>query len=218
MSVTAAETKRVEQLEDALRSRVLEMTTVITERLPYFRRIAARYLENAADAEDAVQDALLSAWKHLGEFKGHAQLSTWLTTIVMNSSRTILRKRARLRLLSIEGPEESDNHALFAQPLPDCRPDPEVQFWNSEYERWLHQLFMRLSPALRVVIHMRIVEGLSIRETAEALGLTESAVKARAARAGAKLRRLARKTSRGSLQMPSPAPRATNGFALLNLN
>ena len=190
MSVTVAETRRVEQLEDTLRSNVLEMTTVITERLPYFRRIAMRRLDNAADAEDAVQDAFLAAWKHLSQFKGQARMSTWLTTIVMNSSRTVIRKRRQLRLLPVDGQEEGKNNAQLEERFPDGRPDPEVQCRNSEYERRLHQLSAQLTPALQVVVHLRSVEGLSVRETAEALSLTEGAVKTRAARARAQLQRL----------------------------
>ena len=60
MSVADAKMKRVEQLQDPLRSNVIAMTTVITERLSYFRRIAMRCLDNRADAEDAVQDAFLA--------------------------------------------------------------------------------------------------------------------------------------------------------------
>ena len=59
---------------------------------PSFYRSAFRYLGNAADAEDAVQDALLSAHKHLGQFRGQARISTWLTAIVINSARMQLRK------------------------------------------------------------------------------------------------------------------------------
>jgi len=60
-----------------------------------FCRSAFRYLGNAADAEDAVQDALLSAYKHLSEFRGQARISTWLSAIVINSARMQLRRRSR---------------------------------------------------------------------------------------------------------------------------
>src|SRR3981189_2898266 len=63
--------------------------------LPAFYRRAYRSLGNAADAEDAVQDALLSACRHLGQFKGQSKMSTWLTTIVINSALTQLRRRPR---------------------------------------------------------------------------------------------------------------------------
>ena len=215
MNVTDAETGRVEQFDDPLRSNVLAMTTVIAERLPYFRRIAMRCLDNAADAEDAVQDAFLAAWKHLGEFRGQAQMSTWLTAIVINASRNVVRKRGRVRLVSIDGQEKGENNAPFSELLPDRRPDPEAQLRNLEYERRLHHLSAHLSPTLRVVVQMRSIEGLSVRETAGTLGVTESVVKSRASRALAKLRRMDRKTSRPS-SIASAATREANGSASLN--
>ena len=63
--------------------------------LPLLYRTAYRYLGNAADAEDAVQDALLSAYKHLDQFRGQAQMSTWLVAIVSNCARMQLRRRPR---------------------------------------------------------------------------------------------------------------------------
>src|SRR5712672_643171 len=72
-----------------------EMQDVLLRCLPSFYRKAYRHLGNAADAEDAVQDALLSAYKHLHQFKGQSQMSTWLTAIVCNCARMQLRKRPR---------------------------------------------------------------------------------------------------------------------------
>ena len=68
---------------------------VFAQRLPSLYRTAYRFLGNSADAEDAVQDALLSAYKHLHEFRGESQLSTWLTVIVSNCARMRLRSRPR---------------------------------------------------------------------------------------------------------------------------
>lgn len=210
MSTTVAKTERVELLEEAPRSNVPEMTSLATERLRYFRFIAMRHLDNPADAEDAVQDAFLAAWKHLSQFNGQAQLSTWLTAIVRNSSRTVVRKRSGLRLLPLDGQDNGDNNLRFSELLPDRRPNPEAQFWNSECERRLRQLLARLAPTLRAVVHMRSIEGLSVRETAEVLGVTEGAVKARAFRALAELRR----GHRGGLNK-RPAPRHAKPIDLL---
>ncbi len=79
-----------------------EMQDVLSRSLPSFYRKAYRQLGNAADAEDAVQDALLSAYKHLDQFKGQAQMSTWLTAIVINSARMQLRRRPRQIHLSLD--------------------------------------------------------------------------------------------------------------------
>jgi RNA polymerase sigma-70 factor, ECF subfamily len=215
MSMTTAETKPVEQLEDALRSTALEMTTVATKRLPYFRYVAMRRLENAADAEDAVQDAFLSAWKHLGQFNGQAAMGTWLTAIVTNSARTIVRKRSRMRPLELDGGNEGENNTQLVDLVPDIRPDPEAQLQRLECETRLHRLLACLPPGLRVVVHLQSIEGLSVREIAKTLGLTVAAVKARAWRARVELRRLERKTSHQRLPTPGPASRAANGSAAL---
>ena len=79
-----------------------EMVAVLSHRLPSLYRYAYRLLGNKADAEDAVQDALLAAYKHLKEFRGDAQLSTWLTTIVINCARMQLRKRSRYIHVSLD--------------------------------------------------------------------------------------------------------------------
>jgi len=78
---------------DVLSERAQELDTVVSRYLPMFYKRAFRFLGNVPDAEDAVQDALLSAYKHLGQFRGQAQLSTWLTTIVTNAARMQLRRR-----------------------------------------------------------------------------------------------------------------------------
>ena len=72
-----------------------QMVPALSQSLPSLHRYACRVLGNKYDAEDAVQDALLSALKHLGQFRGEAQFSTWLTTIVLNCARMQLRKRSR---------------------------------------------------------------------------------------------------------------------------
>jgi RNA polymerase sigma-70 factor, ECF subfamily len=167
-----------------------EMTRIFSERLAYFHRIAKRKLNNGADAEDAVQDAFLSAWRHLDQFHGHAQISTWLTTIVINSARMILRKRRWLEQYPVERSGENEGYSDYLKVLPDSSRDPEAAASRGELEHRLRQLSACLHPALRGVLELRAIEGLSIRETAAVLGLTESAVKSRAARARTELSRL----------------------------
>ena len=81
----------VAQLESSMQ----QMQHVLSRGLPSFYRRAYRLLGNTADAEDAVQDALLAAYKHLHQFRGQSQMSTWLHTIVANCARMQLRKRSR---------------------------------------------------------------------------------------------------------------------------
>src|SRR5580700_10238848 len=72
-----------------------QLEQILTTGLAPLYRRAFHILGNAADAEDAVQDALLAAYTHLNQFKGQAQISTWLTTIVLNCARMQLRRRSR---------------------------------------------------------------------------------------------------------------------------
>ena len=72
---------------------IRELTDLIASHSPRFRRIALAHLGEAADAEDAVQDALLAALTHVDQFRGQAKMSTWLTAIVINSARMKLRRR-----------------------------------------------------------------------------------------------------------------------------
>ncbi len=179
-----------------------EMTNLISERMPYFHRIARRRLDNMADAEDAVQDALLSAWKNLDKFKGQAQMSTWLTVIVMNSARMLIRKRPRALHLVLDT-DQDDEGPRLEELLRDPCPDPEVQVRRRELEQRLRELSQHLPPKLREIVEVRSLDGLNTRETANALGLSESAVKTRLARAREQLKMLAQ-SSPGQV---SKAPR-----------
>src|ERR1700751_3727152 len=84
--------------------RLCEMEDVLSRYLPRFYKSAYRQLGNVADAEDAVQDALLSAYKHLDQFKGEAKMSTWLTAIFTNCARMQLRRRLRQPHVSLNEP------------------------------------------------------------------------------------------------------------------
>ena len=165
--------------------------------LPSLHRRAFRYLGNGADAEDAVQDALLSAYKHLGQFRGHAQMSTWLMAILINSVKVQMRKRPRLTRISLENQDGGvDSHALLEY-ISDRRPSPEQTYSGVELLERLLQLAPQLSPSLRRAFELRDLEGLSIREITDRLGVTESAAKSQISRARARLRRLMRKRHAG---------------------
>jgi RNA polymerase sigma-70 factor, ECF subfamily len=164
-----------------------EMAAALSRYLPSFYRHAFRYLRNAADAEDAVQDALLSAHRHVGQFRGEARMSTWLTTIVINSARMQLRKRARQTHVSL------DERLDLSELLPDYRPSPAEQYLRSDLLENVLQLTRHLSPTLRTAFQLRHLDGLTIREMKDVLGVAGGTVKARVARARAKLRSLMRK-------------------------
>ena len=167
-----------------------EMNRAVSRSRASFLRSAYRFLENAADAEDAVQDALLSAYKHIDQFRGEAQMSTWLTAIVSNSARMQLRKRPRHIHVSLDEPIGEEKEHTMADLLADCRPSPEDECQNSQLRARVKELAMQLSPALRKTFQLRELDGLTTREAANILGVPDGTVKAQLARARAKLRRL----------------------------
>src|SRR6266550_7476212 len=109
-----------------------EMQDVLSRSLPSFYRKAYRQLGNAADAEDAVQDALLAAYRHLDQFKGQAQMSTWLTAIVTNCARMQLRRRSHQTHLSLDEQSQGEREYSWSERLADRGPSPEDEYWKSE--------------------------------------------------------------------------------------
>jgi len=191
MEAAESYTGSEQQLEVRVQERATqEMQDVLSRCLPLFYRRAHWHLGNAADAEDAVQDALLSAYKHLDQFKGQAQMSTWLTAIVTNSARMQLRRRLRQVHLSLDDRFEEEEGNPLAERLAHQGPSPEDECQNSELHGRLMQLVSQLSPPLRNAFHLRALDGLTTSEAAHILGVPDGTVKARLARARAKLKHL----------------------------
>ena len=166
------------------------MEQILASGLPSLYRRAYRILGNAADAEDAVQDALLAAYTHLHQFRGQAQISTWLTTIVLNCARLQLRRRLRHVQVSLDECTADLQPVSASERLADHRPNPEDECTESELRARLTHLHSRLSPTLRRTFLLRDVDGLSIRETARILGVPIGTVKAQSARARKRLKEL----------------------------
>jgi RNA polymerase sigma-70 factor, ECF subfamily len=177
----------------------VQMMAVLSHRLPYLYRYAYRLLGNESDAEDAVQDALLAAFKHLNQFRGEAQLSTWLTAIVINCARMQLRKRARYTHVSLDSRIGEEREYPLSDILVDDRPNPEDECHRSTLNTRLMKSAAQLSPTLRKTFHLRFVHHLSVCETARVLGVPTGTVKAQTARARAKLM----KSIRGTLHKGS---------------
>jgi RNA polymerase sigma-70 factor (ECF subfamily) len=173
--------RKMEELQDA-----------ITRYRPSLYRRAYRYVGNSSDADDAVQDALLSAFKHLHQFKGSARMTTWLTSIVTNSALTILRRRPRQPHSSLDERLAQDNNVPLSDTLVDVRPSPEDHCAMSESRRHLMQGVERLSPTLRRALQLRDFDGLTTIEAAQVLGVPTSTLKTRVTRARATLARNAK--------------------------
>ena len=173
--------------ERAQGERAQELESIVFRYLPAFYRRAFRFLGNAPDAEDAVQDALLSAYRHLGQFKGNAQLATWLTTIVINAARLqVRRRRSHGTSLSLDE-EHGEDGVTFSELLPDSKPSPEEVCSTAEARDRLVEGVKRLSPKLRRTFQLRDIDGLTTKEAARVLGVPEGTVKAQLARARTKL-------------------------------
>lgn len=199
MATTAIEINTAAVAVECYQRRVRELTDVIIRHSLRFRRIALGHLSNAADAEDAVQDALLSALTHVDQFKGQAKMSTWLTTIVINSARMKLRRRLSQVQIALDE-TDGEQHVSVADMVSDTRPDPEQVYRKREIAETLTYATSRLSPTLRRTFQLRDLEGLSIRETAHLLGVPEGTVKARLARARLRLKEVIKKSIRESVK------------------
>ena len=169
---------------------------VLSSRLPLFYRQAYRLLGNAADAEDAVQDALLAAYTHLDQFKGQSQISTWLMSILVNCARLQIRRRPHYAHVALDQPIGESQTLSLSEQLPDQRPSPEDECRNFELSTRLTHFHGQLSPTLRRTFQLRDVEGLSIRETARILGVPTGTVKSQSARARKRLKELMRSALR----------------------
>ena len=169
-----------------------ELQDAVSRHQPLFYRRAYRYLGNSHDAEDAVQDALLSAYKHLDQFKGSAKMTTWLTSIVTNSALTQLRRRPRHSYTSLDEPLSQDQNSSVSDRLVDERPSPEDECAISELHEHLMQIVGDLSPSLRKAIQLRDFDGLSTSEAAEILGVPEGTIKSWVSRARLRLKKRAK--------------------------
>jgi RNA polymerase sigma-70 factor (ECF subfamily) len=185
-----------------------ELQKVLSLSLPSFYRCALRLLGNRDDAEDAVQEALLAAYKHLHQFRGQSQMSTWLTTIVCNCARMQLRKRPRQIHVPVDEQIGEHERSFISERLADT-PSPEDECRNSELAAYLRKCTALLSPSLRRTFQLRVADGLSILETAQALGVPQGTVKAQLARARTNLARYMQRALEPRSRTPQRAYRTS---------
>jgi RNA polymerase sigma-70 factor, ECF subfamily len=149
-------------------------------------RLTLNITGNREDAEDAMQDAFLKAFAHLDNFHGDSRFYTWLVRIAANEALMRLRRR-RPNHFSLDQPIEGDSE-LMPRELEEWSPNPEQQYAKSEIDNIISTLLEQMEDEYRIVLMLRDVEELSTQETAEALGISLSAVKSRLLRARLKLR------------------------------
>ena len=150
-------------------------------------RLGLRMLGNPQDAEDVLQNTFLNALTHLPGFEGRSSLATWLYRIAANEALMLIRKRKpEIELEPVEGGEHAED--LKPAQIVDWSALPEDELLSGEGKNVLDAAIQSLPEPLRIVFLLRDVEGLSIKETAESLNLSETNVKTRLLRARLSLR------------------------------
>ena len=166
------------------------LNEILGDCMPRLFRIADCVLHNYHDSEDALQDGLLSALRHIDQFRGQAQFSTWMHSIVRNSALDKLRRQRAHPTLSLDVPAPDRDPDWTAPNLPiESGPNPERQCEQLEISELFAQTLEGLPRNHQAIIRLCDFEGYSGREAAKRLGLSVSALKAQHHRARQSIRK-----------------------------
>jgi RNA polymerase sigma-70 factor (ECF subfamily) len=160
----------------------LAFETIVKRHRQRIFGLALRYTRSREDAEDVAQQTFQRAFIHLLRFEGRSSLSTWLTSIAINHALMLLRKRRALRELSFDD-SNNDEGTTPALQIADASPDPEASYLQGERARILSAALGELNPGMQRAIELQELGELTTRETAQQMGLSVPAVKARLFRA-----------------------------------
>lgn len=150
-------------------------------------RLGLKMTGNPQDAEDVLQETFIKAYNHLDRFEGRSKISTWLYRIAVNEALMLLRKRKDGHT-SIDEGVQTDDGAIIPKQIVDWCCLPEKELMRDEVIDHIEEAVKKLSDANRAAFLLRDVEGLSTREAAEALDISESALKVRLMRSRMQLR------------------------------
>jgi len=143
---------------------------------------ALRVLGNPEDAEEALQEGLLSAYRNLPRFERRSQFSTWLTRIVINAA--LMRRRSKRSRPAVSLDDwATEGEAPLAERFADESPNPEQIYAGTELRDRVSKKLSEISPLLRTAFWLREIEGLSAEEAAHVLGVSRNTLKARLWRA-----------------------------------
>jgi RNA polymerase sigma-70 factor (ECF subfamily) len=160
---------------------------LVDEYSPKLHRLALRMMNDPYEAEDILQETFLKAYQNLDRFEGRSSIGTWLYRITTNEALMRLRK-FRPDMVAIDEPVEMPDGHVVTRELKDWCCLPESEFMTNEAQLKLDKAVVELSPALRSTFILRDMHGLSTRESAEILDISEAAVKTRLLRARLQLR------------------------------
>ncbi len=150
-------------------------------------RLAYRMMGNEQEAEDVLQETFMNAYRALPSFEGRSNIGTWLYRIATNQALMRLRKKQPASI-SVDEPVTDDDWEEIPRQFVDWCCLPEKELMTSEALEELDSALETLSSNLRIVFILRDVNGLSTRETAQVLNISEAAVKTRLLRSRLKLR------------------------------
>jgi len=152
-------------------------------------RVIHRIMRNREDAEDAVQDCLLNAFTHVKDFDERSRFATWLTRIAINAALAKLRKNHWKREIPMSEPNPPGELERHSE-IQDDAPDPEETYRLRERRQILNSAILGLRPRARRVVELHQLQEHSLTETAQILGISTAAVKARMFHARVALHRM----------------------------
>ena len=179
--------KKIYSLEALRDGDKAEFALLVEEYSPMIYRLGLKMLNNPQDAEDILQETFIKAYKHISKFDGRSSVSTWLYRIATNEALMSLRKK-RPNTVSFDMPSTYESEPQEPLQIVDWCCLPEEEYLSAEGRLRLDEAAGRLPESLRIVFVLRDIEGLSTRETAEVLDISEMAVKTRLSRARLRLR------------------------------
>jgi RNA polymerase sigma-70 factor (ECF subfamily) len=163
-----------------------------------FVATAYSILRNREDAEDAVQNAFFSGYRHLRSFEGRSALRTWFTRIVLNAALMIHRKRTPSAIAPV--PRNSNSHEVnWLESIPASQPDPETAHAERETFDFINGILGKMKPILRQTLTMIYFDELSSPEACALLGISSTAFKARLFRARRELLNQAQRALRAPI-------------------
>jgi RNA polymerase sigma-70 factor (ECF subfamily) len=179
---TSTQTAEAELIRLALRNDQAAIRSIVQQHNRRLYRVARSILHNDTEAEDALQNAYLRAFSALAGFRGESSLSTWLTRIVANEALQVRRRQATNRTLG----EDALPRGADIIPFPTAAQqsdDPERTMAQREICRLVERAIDGLPLEFRTVLVARVIEGMSVEDAAESLGIKPETVKTRLHRA-----------------------------------
>jgi RNA polymerase sigma-70 factor, ECF subfamily len=169
-------------IERGLNGDARALDTLFARNTRSLYQTAFRVLGNPEDAEEALQEGLLSAYRNLPRFERRSQFSTWLTRIVINAA--LMRRRSKRARPAVSLDDRPlDGELPLAERFADEGPNPEQLYAGTELRDRVRNKLAEISPLLRSAFWLREIEGLSAEEAANLLGVSRNTLKARLWRA-----------------------------------